>query len=92
MKEMMTGSLKHLSNTEKIIVFAFVIMPNHIQLIWRLKALNGKEMTHASIQKFKENSFRIKLEKTNNPARFYIDEANKKYEFWKGDSLVVYLF
>ena len=44
MKEMMIGSPEHLSNTKKIVVFAFVIMPNHIQLIWRLKALNAKEM------------------------------------------------
>jgi len=67
-------------------------MPNHIHLIWRLKALNGKEMPHASFLKFKPHSFIKKLEKTNNPARLYVDEANKKYEFWKRDSLAVHLF
>jgi len=29
---------------KKNVVFGFVIMPNHIHLIWRLKTLNGKEM------------------------------------------------
>ena len=44
MKEMMIGSPELMSNTEKIDVFAFEIMPNYIHLIWRLKALNAKEM------------------------------------------------
>jgi len=92
MKEMMIGSPEHLSNTEKIDVFAFVIMPNPIHLIWRLKTLNGEEMPHASFLKFTAHSFTIKLEKTNNPARFYVDAANKKYEFWQKDSLAVHLF
>ena len=34
-KEIIINSLNHLSNLNKIDVFAFVIMPNHIHLIWR---------------------------------------------------------
>ena len=42
-KEVNLESLQYLSNENKIDVFAFVIMPNHIHLIWRTKELNGKE-------------------------------------------------
>lgn len=44
MKEMMIDSPELMSNTEKIDVFAFVIMPNPIHLIWRPRTLNGKKM------------------------------------------------
>ena len=41
-KEIIIESLRTLSERELIDVFAFVIMPNHIHLIWRINALNGK--------------------------------------------------
>ncbi len=40
-KEVIIESLRTLSESRLIDVFAFVIMPNHIHLIWRTNALNG---------------------------------------------------
>jgi REP element-mobilizing transposase RayT len=92
MKDLIIGSLEHLSNAGKIDVFGFVIMPNHIHLIWRLNALNGKEMPHSSLLKFTAHHFRKRLEKTQSLAPFYVDATNKKYEFWQRDSLAVHLY
>ena len=36
-KDVIVSSLDYLSQQNKIDVFAFVIMPNHIHLIWRTK-------------------------------------------------------
>ena len=47
-KDVIIGSLEYLSNAGKIDVFAFVIMPNHIHLIWRINELNGKETAQGS--------------------------------------------
>ena len=41
-KQIILNSLKYLSDRKMIEVFAFVIMPNHIHLIWRILTLNGK--------------------------------------------------
>jgi REP element-mobilizing transposase RayT len=41
--EVIISSLEYLSNAGKIDVYAFVIMPNHIHLIWKTNELNGKE-------------------------------------------------
>jgi len=92
MKDLIVGSLEHLSNAEKIEVYSFVIMPNHIHLIWRRKALYGKEMPHSTLLKFTVHCFRKKPEETNGLAPFYVDAANKNYEFWQRDSLAVHLF
>jgi REP element-mobilizing transposase RayT len=92
MKELIIGSLEHLSIAGKIDVFAFVIMPNHLHLIWRLNALNGKEMPNSSLLKFTAHNFRKQLEKTQGLGPFYVDATNKKYEFWQRDSLAVHLY
>ena len=47
-KTIILHSLNWLSSTGKLDVFAFVIMPNHIHLIWRANALNGKETVQGS--------------------------------------------
>ena len=45
-KEVIIQSLSTLSERGLIDVFAFVIMLNHVHLIWRTNALNGKETAH----------------------------------------------
>ena len=93
-KKVVIDSLDHLSSKGKIDVFAFVIMPNHIHLIWRTKELNGKETAQGSFLKFTAHEFRKMLinEGGNRLASYSVDAANKEYEFWKRDSLAVYLY
>lgn len=60
-KDVIINSLDHLSQRNLIDVFGFVIMPNHIHLIWRLNALNGKEKPHSSFLKYTSHQFKSKL-------------------------------
>ncbi len=93
-KNIIIESLSHLSVKGKIDVFAFVIMPNHIHLIWRINANNGKETTVGSFLKYTAHEFKKTL-KTNNPeflSHFAINASNKNYEFWQRDSLAIELF
>jgi len=91
-KDMILNSLKYLSTKDKIDVYAFVIMPNHIHLIWKLNALNGKELPHASFLKFTAHAFKAELIKTPEKlSRFFVDEGNKEFNFWQRDSLAVKL-
>lgn len=93
-KRMIIDSLNHLSNQGKIDVFAFVIMPNHIHLIWRSKELNGKETAQGSFLKFTAHEFRKMLieEGGSALANYSVDAANKEYEFWQRDSLAIHLY
>ena len=56
-KNVVISSLEYLSSMGKIDVFAFVIMPNHIHLIWRVNEHNGKETAQASFLKFTAHEF-----------------------------------
>jgi REP element-mobilizing transposase RayT len=88
-KQMITGSLSTLSARGKITIYAFVIMPNHIHLIWQMNALNGKETAQGSFLKFTAHAFQNHL-LHNDPLflpSFSVKAANKNYEFWQRDPL-----
>ncbi len=92
-KEIIIGSLRTLSERELIDVFAFVIMPNHIHLIWRTNKLNGKETAKASFLKFTAHEFKKMLRKyTDELSSYRVNAHNKEYEFWQRDSLAIHLY
>ena len=92
-KEVIIQSLTNLSERNLIDVFAFVIMPNHLHLIWRTNALNGKETAQGSFLKFTAHAFKKLLK--NSPAilaSYAVTAHNKQYEFWQRDSLAIQLY
>ena len=92
-KEVIIQSLRTLSERGLMDVFALVIMPNHIHLILRTNALNGKETAQASFLKFTAHEFKKML--TDSPvelAKYGVVAHNKKYEFWQRDSLAIHLY
>jgi putative transposase len=93
-KQVIVESLEHLSSNGKIDVFAFVIMPNHIHLIWRVNELNGKETAQGSFLKFTAHEFKKMLikEDVDRLEDYAVKAQNKKYEFWQRDPLAIPLY
>jgi len=93
-KLIITQSLEHLVKKEKIKVYGFVIMPNHIHFIWEMLALNGKEMPHASFMKFTGHQFLEELRKSNSELvnRFKVEEESRVYQFWQRNALAIRLY
>lgn len=93
-KDIIIESLKNLVDRKKIAVYGFVIMPNHIHLIWELLELNGKEMPHASFMKFTGHEFKKDLV-INHPQVlevFKVEDITRNYQFWIRDSLPIKLY
>ena len=86
-KKLIINSLKTLSDKGLITIYAFVIMPNHIHLIWQLNAANGKETAKGSFLKFTAHEFKKKLKRTGGLENYKVQAANKEYQFWQRDSL-----
>ena len=86
-KETIIGSLRTLSGKELITVYAFVIMPNHIHLIWQQNVSNRNESPKASFMKFTAHEFKKHLELRGWLENYKVNAANKSYEFWQRDSL-----
>ncbi|MDW3210727.1 MAG: transposase [Reichenbachiella sp.] len=90
-KQIITDSLLHLSKKDLIDIFGFVVMPNHIHLIWRLNNLNGKELPSASLLKFTAHEFKKMLPKEELYS-YQIDAPNKKHKFWQENSRAIELW
>jgi putative transposase len=90
-KHIILSSFDHLSKLNKLDVFAFVIMPNHIHTIWRTNELNGKETVQGSFLKYTAHEFKKNLSQ-NELTNYYSNSINKDHEFWQRDPLAIHLY
>ena len=91
-KTLICDCLKELVDKELIKVYAFVIMDNHIHLIWEMLKKNGKEMPHASFNKKTGHHLLVKDLKENHIKvlpYFRVDEKEREYRIWQRDPLAV---
>ncbi|RZJ85770.1 MAG: transposase, partial [Chryseobacterium sp.] len=90
-KLIIINSLKYLVKQQLVDIYAFVIMPNHIHLIWTMLKLNGKETPLASFTKFTAHEFRKYL-MTKSPqllTQYRSGKEDRTYQFWKRDPLAI---
>ncbi|NOX84341.1 MAG: transposase [Chlorobi bacterium] len=90
-KDILISSLKFLNETDRLYIFAFVIMPNHIHIVWSINQNTGNETGYASFFKFTSNHFLKKLKK-NDPVllqKFLVRKKDRKHQFWKRNSLSI---
>lgn len=92
MKEIIIDYLKILSDEKKIVMYGFVIMPNHLHFLWKQNMLNGKELPKGSFMKYTAHKFRAILELENKLHLYKVDAANKKHEIWQRDSLGIEIY
>ncbi len=90
-KDIIIESLNFLTAKKLVDVFAFVIMPNHIHLIWKLNEMNGKEKPNASFLKHTAHQFKRRLAPVELKS-YCVNASNKSHEFWQRDSLAFELY
>ncbi|MEJ7626242.1 MAG: transposase [Ferruginibacter sp.] len=91
-KKIITRYLKKLSDDGLITVYAFVLMPNHIHLIWQQHKMNGKETPFGSFLKYTAHILLRELKLTDSATKYKVEVSNKQYEVWKRDSLSVEIY
>lgn len=90
-KQLIISSWQELVNRGKITVYAFVIIPNHLHVVWELREPNGKESPHASFNKYTSHLILSDL-KQNHPAvlpYFKVDDPEREYRIWQRDPLAI---
>jgi len=90
-KNIIIHSLEFLSMKNKIAVYGFVIMPNHVHIIWEMLDMNGKEKSYASFLKYTAHKFLEHLRNINPPLleKYLVDEATRLHRFWQRDPLAI---
>ncbi|NOT91414.1 transposase [Ferruginibacter sp.] len=91
-KQIIIDSIKYLSDKHLITVYAFVIMPNHIHLIWQQNELNGKETAKGSLLKYSAHLFLNQLQAEGRSNLYEVNAANKKHEIWQRDALGIEIY
>ena len=88
-KKVILDSLLFLSEKGFITVYSFVIMPNHIHLIWKLNKMNGRELPKASFLKFTGHKLLTQLQNEKKESMYLVEKMNKEHEIWQRDPLAV---
>jgi putative transposase len=80
-----TDSLSFLHHRKCLRIYGFVIMPNHMHLIWQLLKKNGKESPVASFMKHTAHQFEQHI-RANNPddlVHYCVTWHSRQYNFWQ---------
>jgi REP element-mobilizing transposase RayT len=93
-KAIIIKSLRFLKNEGSIVIYSYVIMPNHIHIIWQIQDGFKKETVQMRFLKFTSQQIKFKLMDTGNTLLhgFLVNAADRKYQFWKRNSLSIDLW
>lgn len=84
-------SLSYLTERKLVNIYGYVIMPNHIHLVWTHLSRNGKESPAGSFTKFTAHQIKKYLESSAPQLlNSYLSNKNdRRYQFWKRDPLAI---
>ena len=91
-KKLIISYLKELSDKGFLTIYGFVIMPNHVHIIWKQNKMNGKESPQGSFLKYTAHEFLKSLKLEGDSKKYEVNAANKKHEIWQRDSLSIQIY
>ena len=93
-KTIVMESLVWLCQNNLVSIYGYVIMPDHIHLLWKQIKMNGKEFPKNSFEKFTAHRFKKKLllENPNELNKFKLETCDRQNNFWQRDPLAVLVF
>jgi len=89
LKMVVISSLQYFVQKQMITLYGFVIMPNHIHLLWYIHQQNGKESVAESMSKYTAHQFRKHLLPTGGLVHYQSDNDDRQHQFWKRDPLAI---
>jgi REP element-mobilizing transposase RayT len=92
-KDIIVDSLKFLVTQKQIQLNAFVIMSNHIHLIWQPQSGFSPTDIQSSFMKYTAQQFKHSLTENNMDAlaSFKVNKYDREYQFWKREPLGIEL-
>ena len=79
---------------ERVKVYGFVIMPNHIHLIWKINENHKRDDVQRDFLKFTAHQINKDLEVDHSAVlpHFKVNLKDRKYQFWERNPLSVDLY
>ena len=93
-KSIIIESLRFLVHNNRIIVNGFVIMPNHVHIIWQMKS--GINPSHVQRDFLKFTAQQIKFDLVENHpkvlAHFKVNQKDRQFQFWEHRPLSIPIY
>jgi putative transposase len=89
-KQIIIDSLAWLVSKKRCSVYASVIMPNHIHLLWRIAERYKREDVQGALISYTAHAFK-KYRKQHHAAileKYYVDKVDRSYQFWQRTPMV----
>jgi putative transposase len=93
-KALIVDSLRYLVEQKRVKVYAFVIMPNHLHLLWKIETPYKREDVQRDFMKYTAQQIKYDLIK-NHPLvleRFRVNAKDRKYQLWERNPLSIYCY
>ncbi|MGV3642559.1 MAG: transposase [Adhaeribacter sp.] len=93
-KEVVLGSLKFMVEKKRVKVYGFVIMPNHIHLLWKMEEPHLREEVQRDFLRYTAQQIKFDLLQRH-PAvleKFQVGAKDRKYQIWERNPLSVYCY
>ena len=90
-KMIVINSLQWLVQKELVKIYGYVIMPNHIHLMWEQLKMNGKELPKNSFEKFTAKTFVNNMKSANDTTlkNYSVPAVDREYNIWLRDPLAI---
>ena len=93
-KDIIISTLKFLVDNRRIKLFAFVLMPNHIHLVWYIYPEQTPNLTQGSLLRYTAQKIKYDLV-ANHPLvleKFLVQSKDRQYQIWERNPLSVEIY
>ena len=93
-KDIICCSLQFLVKDKRIILYGFVIMPNHIHIIWQIQDNYERSAVQQSFLKYTAQQIKFELQKTDNGEleKYKVEASDRAYQSWQRNPLSIDLW
>lgn len=90
-KDIIIDSMRFLVQDKRVVIYGFVIMPNHMHLIWQMQA--GRQRDHVQRDFLKHTAQEIKkdmrLTMPEELKSYLVNAKDREYQFWERNALSI---
>ncbi|GAA4738126.1 transposase [Flavisolibacter ginsenosidimutans] len=87
-KQVIVDSLQWLTEQARCTIHGFVIMPNHIHLLWRISNLHDRFNVQGALLSYTAHRFKTVAKEDGKLFKHFVADKDRLFQFWERDSLV----
>jgi REP element-mobilizing transposase RayT len=89
-KQIVVDSFQWLAKEKRCIINAFVIMPNHFHLIWKISDGSERKDVQGALFSFTAHQFKKELKKSNAELLedHFVNKTDRNFQFWEREPMI----